>query len=132
MKKIYILSFIVLALISSCDCDKSDDNTSTDETPVVFKYSYDSNISLSGSLIVNVELTSSMPSTEGIIITALVKDKTNNQEISQNAALSTSEVKNAITLINLPRQHWCTVDLSVTSHKTPSNKATQSFEVIYK
>lgn len=132
MKYIYILSFIALALISSCDCDKSDDDTSTDETQVVFTYSYDSNISLSGSLIVNVELTSSMPSTEGIVITALVKDKTNNQEISQNAALSTTQTKNSITLINLPRQHWCSVDLSVSSHKTPSNKATKSFEVIYK
>lgn len=132
MKKIYILSFIVLALISSCDCEKSDDDTSTDETQVVFKYSYDSNISLSGSLAVDVELTSSMPSSEGITITAYVKDKTNNQEIAQNTALSTTQAKNSITLINLPRQHWCSVDLTVASHKTPSNKATQSFEVIYK
>lgn len=124
---------MLLAMIASCDCDKSDDETTTTEEPKVeFKYSYDSNISLSGSLAVNVELTSAMPSTDGIQIAVLVKDQTNNQELTQNPALSTTQSKNTITLINLPRQHWCSVDLTVASHKTPSNKSTQSFTVIYK
>jgi hypothetical protein len=79
-----------------------------------------------------VTLTSAMPSASGINIAATVIDQTNNATITQNGSTNSTVGINNIQLVNLPRQHWCTVTLKVTSVATPSNTATKTFNVAYK
>jgi ABC-type enterochelin transport system substrate-binding protein len=73
-----------------------------------------------------------MPSSSGINISSTVIDQSNNATIAQNAAINSTTAINNIQIINLPRQHWCTVTIKVTSVATPSNSATRTFNVAYK
>jgi ABC-type enterochelin transport system substrate-binding protein len=73
-----------------------------------------------------------MPSASGINIAATVIDQTNNATIAQNAGINSTTAINNIQVINLPRQHWCTVTVKVTSVATPSNTATKTFNVAFK
>ena len=73
-----------------------------------------------------------MPSSRGINIAAPVIDQTNNTTITQNASLNSTNAINNIHLINLARQHWCTVTIKVSYVATPSNFATKTFNVTCK
>jgi ABC-type enterochelin transport system substrate-binding protein len=73
-----------------------------------------------------------MPSSSGINISTTVIDQTNSATITQNAGINSTTAINNIQLINLPRQHWCTVTVKVTSVATPTNFATKTFNVAYK
>jgi ABC-type enterochelin transport system substrate-binding protein len=73
-----------------------------------------------------------MPSSSGINISTTVIDQTNSATIAQNAGINSTTAINNIQLINLPRQHWCTVTVKVTSVTTPTNFATKTFNVAYK
>jgi len=135
MKKLIYLFILALAF----SCKKSDSGNgggAVQEPAIVFTTDAVStsvgNISLSSSFPVIVTLTSQMPSTSGINIAATVIDQTNNATITQNTAITSTATINNIQLINLPRQHWCTVTVKVTSVSRPSNFAAKTFNVVYK
>ena len=132
MKKIYYLPVcFLLTLIFSCS--KPNNPSNTQEDPIVFTTDANAtNTSLSSSFPVAVTLTSAMPSSSGINIAATVIDQTNNATIAQNAGINSTTAINNIQLINLPRQHWCTVTVKVTSVATPINNATKTFNVAFK
>jgi hypothetical protein len=70
-----------------------------------------------------------MPSTSGIKIEATVVDQTNTQNVTQNAAVTSTAATNTVTLINLPKGRWCMATIKVSSVKTPTNNASKSFTV---
>jgi hypothetical protein len=130
----HIFYFIVCVfMLSISACKKSTPSGPSAEANIVFDTdANNSNTSLSNNFPVTVTLTSAMPSASGINIAATVIDQTNNATIAQNAGISSTIAINNIQLINLPRQHWCTVTIKVTSLATPSNFATKTFNVAYK
>jgi hypothetical protein len=132
MKPLTLFSFIsVLFLISGCK--KAKPTGPVAEPAIVFTTNANTtNTSLTNSFPVTVTLTSAMPSASGINIESTVIDQTNNATIPQNASVNSNTGINSIQLINLPRQHWCTVTVKVTSVATPSNFATTTFNVAYK
>lgn len=127
-----------MILTVAISCSKSDSGGNggggnAQEPAIVFTTDANTtNTSLSNSFPVVVTLTSAMPSSSGINVSATVIDQTNNATITQNAAINSTTAINNIQLINLPRQHWCTVTVKVTSVATPSNFATKTFNVAYK
>ena len=132
MKNIIYLTIFV-ALISNAACKKSKPSGPAAEANIAFTIDANAaNTSLSSSFPVTVTLTSAMPSASGINIAATVIDQTNNATIAQNAGINSTTAINNIQLINLPRQHWCTVTIKVTSVATPTNTATKNFNVVYK
>ena len=134
MKSLFY-TFFLLAFFSLSACKKSKTTTppAAQEASIVFTTDANAaNTSLSNTFPVAVTLTSAMPSSSGINISATVIDQSNNATIAQNAAINSTAAINNIQLINLPRQHWCTVTIKVTSVATPSNFATKTFNVAYK
>ena len=130
MKKIIILLPIIIVSIISCS--KSDDESNPIETPVAFTISATNNsVSLTNEFAVTATLTSIMPSS-GIIIETTLLDQRTTANIAQSAAVTGTVATNNLQLINLPRQHWCTATIKVSSVATPTNNATQSFTVVYK
>lgn len=128
MKKLIYL--LILTAIVSCS---NNGGGIAQEPAIVFTTDANAtNISLSNSFPVLVTLTSAMPSSSGINVSTTVIDQTNNATIAQNAPINSNMAINNIQLINLPRQHWCTVIVKVTSVATPSNFATRTFNVAYK
>ncbi len=127
-----------MTLTIAISCSKSDSGGNggggnAQEPSIVFTTDANAtNTSLSNSFPVVVTLTSAMPSSSGINIATTVIDQTNSATILQNAAINSTTAINNIQLINLPRQHWCTVTVKVTSVATPSNFATKTFNVAYK
>ena len=132
MKHIFYLAFCVL-LISNTACKKTTPPGAAQEATIAFTNDANAtNTSLSSSFPVGVTLTSGMPSSSGINISATVIDQTNSATIAQNTGINSTTAINNIQLINLPRQHWCTVTVKVTSVATPTNFATRTFNVAYK
>jgi hypothetical protein len=132
MKHIFYLLVSVM-LISNTACKKTTPPGAAQETAIAFTTDANAtNTSLSTNFPVLVTLTSGMPSSSGINISTTVIDQTNSATIAQNAAINSTTAINNIQLINLPRQHWCTVTVKVTSVATPSNFATKTFNVAYK
>jgi hypothetical protein len=135
MKQILFIAlfFTMIATISCTKPNPTDPTGPAKETPIVFITDANaSNTSLANTFPVIVTLTSTMPSSSGINIAATVIDQTNNATIPQNQGINSTTAINNIQLINLPRQHWCTVTVKVTSIATPSNSATKTFNVVYK
>ena len=135
MKYLFYTAFFMAFVVSISACKKSKTTTppAAQEASIVFTTDANAaNTSLSNTFPVAVTLTSAMPSASGINIAATVIDQTNNATITQNAAVNSTAAINNIQLINLPRQHWCTVTIKVTSVATPSNFATKTFNVAYK
>ena len=132
MKHIIYLALLVV-LLSNAACKKTTTPAPVQEAAIVFTTNaLAKNTSLANSFPVVVTLTSTIPSSSGINIDATVIDQTNNATIIQNASTTSATAINNIQLINLPRQHWCTVTVKVTSVATPSNFATRTFDVVYK
>ena len=130
---IYLPLFFLLTILFSCSKPNNNSNNSNQEVAIVFTTDANAtNTSLSSNFPVAVTLTSAMPSASGINISATVIDQTNNATIAQNAGINSTTAINNIQLINLPRQHWCTVTVKVTSVATPSNNATKTFNVAFK
>lgn len=134
MKKlIYLLTLTIAISCSKSDSGGNGGGGNAQEPSIVFTTDANAtNTSLSNSFPVVVTLTSAMPSSSGINIATTVIDQTNSATILQNAAINSTTAINNIQLINLPRQHWCTVTVKVTSVATPSNFATKTFNVAYK
>ena len=134
MKKLlYLLSLTIAISCSKSDSGGNGGGGNAHEPAIVFTTDANAtNTSLSNSFPVVATLTSAMPSSSGINISATVIDQTNNATIAQNAAINSTTAINNIQLINLPRQHWCTVTVRVTSIATPSNFAIRTFNVAYK
>lgn len=132
MKKLLYL----LLFIQAVSCSKSGGGNgggNVQEPAITFNTDANAtNTSLSSNFPVTITLTSAMPSSSGINISSTVIDQSNNATIAQNAAINSTTAINNIQLINLPRQHWCTVTVKVTSVATPSNSATRTFNVAYK
>jgi len=132
MKHIFYL-LVSIMLISNTACKKTTPPGAAQETAISFTTDANAtNTSLSNTFPVLVTLTSAMPSSSGINISTTVIDQTNSATIAQNAAINSTTAINNIQLINLPRQHWCTVTVKVTSVATPTNFATKTFNVAYK
>lgn len=133
IKRLIVFAAII-GLLNSCGGKSSSSPTSpTQETQVAFTMDASGTIQTPGtSYTVNTTLTSSMPSTKGISIVATVTDQTNNNTISQNAAITSTSTTNAVTIINLPSQHLCTVTIKISSVATPSNNASLSFNLANK
>lgn len=132
MKTILYLSISAI-LLSTAACKKAKPTVPAGEPQIIFTTNANTtNTSLTNSFPVTVTLTSAMPSASGINIESTVIDQTNNATIPQNASVNSNTGINSIQLINLPRQHWCTVTVKVTSVATPSNFATTTFNVAYK
>ena len=133
MKNI-ILAAVLIIWLSSCNRTVSGGgNQPVQESAVAFILdASNASVSPGSNFQVIVTLTSALPSSKGINIVANVSDQTNNNSITQNAAIISTLTKNTITLINLPEQHWCKATIIVSSVSTPSNSASQSFTVVYK
>lgn len=132
MKK--IIYFTLLVAIASCSQSNNGTGGGVPQEPaIVFTTDANAtNTSLSNTFPVVVTLTSAMPSSSGINISTTVIDQTNNATIAQNPSINSTTAINNIQLINLPRQHWCTVTIKVTSVATPINFSTRTFNVAYK
>ena len=134
MKHIINLTlFTFIMAIAACKKSTPPPQGTAQEAAIVFTVDANTtNTSLSNSFPVAVTLTSAMPSSSGINIAATVIDQTNNATINQNASINSVVAINNTQIINLPRQHWCTVTIKVTSVATPSNFATKTFNVAFK
>lgn len=129
MKKLIYLLILTAAISYS----KSESSGNVQEATIVFSTDASAaNTSLANNFPVAVTLTSKLPSSNGINISATMIDQTNNATIAQNIGINSTGAISNIQLINLPRQHWCTVTVKVTSVATPSNFATKTFNVVYK
>jgi len=126
--------FIVGILLYFTSCNKTVDSSQVaQEKPIAFSIdASNATISPSSNFAVTVTLTSTIPSSQGIKIEAIVSDQTNNNSITQNPAISNTNIKNTISLINLPQQHWCNATIRVSSVATPTNTSSQNFTVVYK
>lgn len=128
--KTTILFSALFLIVSGTACKKSSTGPAK-EANIVFTADA-SSPSPSPTIPVTVTLTSAMPP-GGINILAKVIDQTNSLVIPQNTAGVNSKIAiNNIQLIGLPRQHMCSVTLTVTSVSTPSNAASKTFDVVYK
>lgn len=132
MNKILSIAVFFLMVIG-ISCKKSQPSGPAPEATIVFTTDANAtNTSPANTFPVMVTLTSKMPSSSGINISTTVIDQTNNATIPQNQGINSTTAINNIQLINLPRQHWCTVTIKVTSVATPANSATKTFNVVYK
>lgn len=132
MNKIFSIA-VFLLIVFGISCKKSQPSGPAPEASIVFTTDANAtNTSVLSSFPVTVTLTSKMPSSSGINIEAKVIDQTNNAPLTQNQGINSTNAFNKIQLINLERQHWCTVTIKVTSVATPTNTASKTFEVVYK
>ena len=131
MKKIFIFCIIILILHS---CRKSGGGFIPKPEPnIVFSIdASNASVSVSNSFVVNVVLTSAMPSSQGIKIESSLVDQTNNSPLTQNPSVTSQVAKNTIRVINIVQQHWCMATIKVSSFATPTNSSSQSFTVVYK
>ena len=138
MKKIIIILPIVIGSIISCSKSSGGGSTPTPpttptETPVAFTINAANNsVSLTNGFAVTATLSSTMPSSKGILIETSLLDQNTSANIAQSAAITSTGAANNLQLVNLPQQHWCTATIKVSSVATPSNSTSQSFTVVYK
>ena len=140
MKKLFFILPIVIGSIISCSKSSGGGFTPTPtptptptETPVAFTINAANNsVSLTNGFAVTATLTSTMPSSKGVMIETTLLDQNTSANIAQSAAITSTGASNNLQLVNLPQQHWCTAAIKVSSVATPSNSASQSFTVVYK
>ncbi len=138
MKKIIIILPIVIGSMISCSKSSGGGSTPTPpttptETPVAFTINAANNsVSLTNGFAVTATLSSTMPSSKGILIETSLLDQNTSANIAQSAAITSTGAANNLQLVNLPQQHWCTATIKVSSVATPSNSTSQSFTVVYK
>jgi hypothetical protein len=130
MKKVLIVVAIITFLNACSKSSEGGTTTPVAETNIAFSINAtDNSIAVGASFPVTVTLTSAMPSTSGIKIEATVVDQTNTQNVTQNAAVTSTAATNTVTLINLPKGRWCMATIKVSSVKTSTNNASKSFTV---
>lgn len=130
--KYLIIGFGFLTILFTIGCKKSKPPAPIPDEPIAFTTNAAStNTALSNSFPVTVTLTSKMP-TGGITISTTAVEQGTNTPIQQNNNISSSMSVNALQVINLPRQKWCTVTIKVAATNTPSNNASRTFDVAYK
>ena len=123
------LCFIIL--IQSCG-SKSPTPTPPAEQPITFSHNAGNNVLNPGpSLSFNVTLTSAMPS-GGIKVEISTKEEASGNVVGTNSSTSGTSAAVTASISSLPRQLWCVVTIKVTSQRTASNSATQTFRIVYK
>ncbi len=133
MKKTLIIVAIIIFLNACGKSSGTGTTTPVAEPNIAFSINAtDNSIAVGTSFPITVTLTSAMPSSSGIKIEATVVDQTNTQTVTQNAAATSTSAVNTFTLINLPKGHWCTATIKVSSVKTTTNAASKSFTVANK
>jgi len=132
--KLYLFSF--LFILNSCNCSKTttSPNSST-EYPVEFSINVDPGDSgilavVGTSQVINVNVSSQMPS-EGLIIDVTASKDADNS-ILYSKSISTVSSNNIFIITDLKPGVLCTVKVVVTSKSSLSNTKTTTFKLAAK
>jgi len=79
----------------------------------------------------NLKIESKMP-VNGVLVENYVKSEIDNQNYSQGPVINSSTSIIPISIGNLPRQKICICTVTVTSKTRSTNKAIQTFRIVYK
>jgi hypothetical protein len=130
--KYLIIGLWFLAVLLTAGCKKSKTPAPLPDEPIAFTTDAAStNTALANSFPVTVTLRSRMP-VGGITISTTAVEQGTSAPIQQNNNIVTSTAVNALQVINLPRQRWCTVTIKIAATNTPGNNANRTFDVAYK